>query len=77
MTTSRPTDDQIIAALQQWDNKSMTYVVANRLRMTKGVGDVDTAFELRRLKAMEVTGKVKRVPSTYVVQLCWSAVEGA
>lgn len=73
MATTKPTDEQIIGAMAGYSS-SMTYVIANRLRNAKG--GPDTAFVLRRLKAMEKAGKVKRVPSIYAVQLCWAVTKG-
>lgn len=70
---AKPTDDQILAALRD-GGRAMTYVVANRLSMKWKTRGFDTPFVLRRLKAMEKDGKVKRVPSSYVVQICWEAV---
>lgn len=71
----KPTDDQILTALRE-GGRCMTYVVANRLSMRKHRG-FDTAFVLRRLKAMEKVGKVERVASPYAVQICWRAVAEA
>ena len=68
---ANPTDAEILAAMAGW-HRSMTYVIANRLR--RKFGGLDTAFVLRRLKVMERAGKVKRVPSVYAVQICWAPV---
>lgn len=74
---SKPTDEQILTALRS-GGQCMTYVVANRISMKWKTRGFDTAFVLRRLKAMEKEGKVKRVPSSYAVQICWVATtEGA
>ena len=70
---AKPTDDQILAALRD-GGRCMTYVVANRISMQWSSRGFDTAFVLRRLKAMEKDGKVKREPSSYAVQICWVAV---
>ena len=53
---------------------TMTYVIANRLRYDhkKYNGTLKTSRVLRRLKALERAEKVRRVPSVYAVQLCWS-----
>jgi Fe2+ or Zn2+ uptake regulation protein len=71
---STPTDEQILAALRECGH-GMTYVVTNRLR--RNFHPLKTAFVLRRLKALETAGKVKRVPTDYAVQICWVAAEGA
>lgn len=69
---AKPTDDQIVAAMY---GRLMTYVIANILRREKGFKLLDTAFVLRRLKAMEKNGRVKRMPSSYSRQLCWSEAD--
>lgn len=71
---SKPTDDQVLAALRD-GGQCMTYVVANRISMRWKSRGFDTAFVLRRLKALEKAGKVERVPSPYAVQICWRAVD--
>lgn len=71
---AKPTDDQIVAAMY---GRLMTYVIANILRREKEFKALDTAFVLRRLKAMEKTGRVKRMPSSYSRQLCWSEADPA
>jgi hypothetical protein len=71
-TKVKPTDDQILAALHS-GGQCMTYVVANRISMAWKSRPFDTAFILRRLKALEKAGKVERVPSSYAVQICWRA----
>lgn len=57
-------------------NSDMTYVIANRLRMDhkKYRGTLTTAQVLRRLKSLESRNCVKRVPSSYAVQLRLAAV---
>lgn len=72
----KPSDEEILASVRGHSH-SMTYVIASRISMTKKQ-PVYTAFILRRMKAMEKAGLVKRVPSSYLVQICWSAInEGA
>lgn len=73
MATTKPTDEQILAAMAGHGG-SMTYVIGSRLR--DRTGGPDTAFILRRLKTMEKAGRVKRICSSYQVQLCWAVVEG-
>lgn len=68
-STQKPSDDQILAALH--GGEYMTYVLANRLR--RNFWPLQTAFVLRRLKALEKAGKVERAPSSYAVQICWRA----
>lgn len=64
------TDDQIIAALTKWGTGAMTYVAANVLRSD---GHKVTTTEVRRrLMKLERDGRVRRVPSPYAVQICWS-----
>lgn len=69
MTRPKPTDDQIVEALQTWGSSKMTYVVANVLRSMKLYGE--TAWVRRQLQRMEREGIVERVPSAYAVQICW------
>lgn len=69
----KPTDREILAALQS-GGQCMTYVVANRISMAWKSRPFDTAFILRRLKALEKAKKVERVPSSYAVQICWRAL---
>lgn len=68
-------ETDILAVLRNRNSK-MTYVIANSLRMDhrKYNGTLATAQVLRRLKSLERRNLVKRVPSIYAVQLCWSAV---
>jgi len=68
----RPTDAEILACVRA-HSRSVTAVIASRL-MKPEQGPVYTAFILRRMKAMEKAGLVKRVKSSYAVQICWSAV---
>ena len=75
MAVQVPTDAQILEAFQG-RTRLMTYVVTNTLR-SAGFSAVKTPFVLRRLKALEALGKVKRMPSSYEVQICWSRVGGA
>lgn len=67
-------ETDILAVLRN-RSSDMTYVIANRLRMDhkKYNGTLTTAQVLRRLKSLERRNLVKRVPSSYAVQLCWAA----
>lgn len=69
---SKPTDEEIIQVLTERGN-CMTYFVTNVLR--RQFWPLDTAYVLRRLKKLEVAGKVKRVKSAYKTQLCWEAAQ--
>lgn len=51
--------------------RCMTYVVTNWLR--DKYRTLKTAYVLRRLKKLEFDGKVKRVNSSYIRQICWEA----
>lgn len=68
-----PNDSNILSAVREWGNNSMTYVVVNRLRMD-GFYVPDTAKIRRSLERMEKDGRVKRVPTSYTRQICWSAI---
>lgn len=68
---SKPTDEEIIDALDKWGS-AMTYVVRNLVcQKHKGL---KTTFILRRLKVLEQSGKVERVRSCYKTQICWRVV---
>jgi len=69
---SKPTDEEIIQALTG-HGRCMTYVVTNILR--RKYWPLDTAYILRRLKRLEEAGKVRRVRSSYAVQICWEAAQ--
>ncbi|HGW5506440.1 TPA: hypothetical protein ACNH1V_000456 [Citrobacter koseri] len=69
---SNITDEEIIEVLEG-HGRCMTYFVANILRRV--YFPLDTAYVLRRLKKLEAAGKVQRVKSSYVVQICWSTPE--
>lgn len=69
---SKPTDEEIIQALTA-HGRCMTYVVTNILR--RKYWPLDTAYILRRLKRLEEAGKVRRVRSSYAVQICWDAAQ--
>lgn len=66
------TDEQIIKIISERNN-CMTYVVAYCLRRMDE--SIKTPTVLRRLKKMEVAGKIKRVKSIYKVQICWSLTD--
>lgn len=69
---SKPTDEEIIHVLRDHGN-CMTYVVTHWLR--DKYNGIKTAYVLRRLKKLEALGAVKRVKSSYAVQICWEAVQ--
>ncbi|UQQ24118.1 hypothetical protein [Citrobacter freundii] len=69
---SKPTDEEIIQVLRDHGN-CMTYVVTHWLRDKYKV--TKTAYVLRRLKKLEALGAVKRVKSSYAVQICWEAAQ--
>lgn len=65
-----PDDAAILSAVTAFGSRAMTYVVANHLRSLRF--NVRTDWVLRRLKRLEIEGKVVRVPSPYAVQICWA-----
>lgn len=65
---SKPTDEEIIQVLRDHGN-CMTYVVTHWLQ--DNYRGIKTAYVLRRLKKLEALGAVKRVKSSYAVQICW------
>lgn len=67
------TDELILKAMRARPSGIMTYVIRNILASEHGVSSLNTASVLSRLKRMEKQGKVRRVASSYAVQLCWSA----
>lgn len=69
---SKPTDEEIIHVLRDHGN-CMTYVVTHWLR--DKYNGIKTAYVLRRLKNLEALGAVKRVKSSYAVQICWEAAQ--
>lgn len=70
--TTTPTTDQITAAIRKWGNRSTTSLVASILRDT--YPGIKTAWVRKQLLAMEAEGHVKRVPTVYKMQYCWSAL---
>jgi hypothetical protein len=70
----KPTDADILAVLKQRTG-TMTYHLANIIRFDMRK-PVQTEFVLRRLRALEKSGEVMRVKSTYARQLCWGLVKG-
>ena len=68
-TRHTPGDEEIIASLTRWNGRAMTYVAANILR-SQGF-NVRTDWVLRQLKRLEREGRVERVSSPYLVQICW------
>jgi hypothetical protein len=81
---AKPSDAEILSLIRATTAGLMTYVVRNMLEMAprpewgaihkRGYRKLDIAFVRRRLMAMEKAGKVRRVPSSYATQICWSAV---
>lgn len=68
------TEEEVIAVLTNRGN-CMTYHLANIITAKRGYKDhVKTPQALRLLKRMEQAGKVKRVKSSYAVQICWALV---
>lgn len=65
---SKPTDEDIIHVLNE-HGRCMTYVVTNWLR--DDYPSLQTAHVLRRLKKLELAGKVQRVKNIYKTQICW------
>lgn len=72
MVESKVLDDAtIIEAIRDFGGRgAMTYVIANILGRKW-----PTAAIRRRLTGMERRGLVKRLPSTYAVQICWGLTE--
>ena len=56
----KPTDDEIIASMMEWDNgrNSVTYVMRNRI----GRKRCTTAWLRAQLKRLEAEGKVRKSP---------------
>ncbi|EIE0340129.1 hypothetical protein LCT82_003208 [Salmonella enterica] len=69
---SKPTDEEILGVLNKY-GRCMTYVVNYWLRDKHH--PLPTSYVLRRLKKLEAIGAVKRVKSSYAVQICWEAVQ--
>ena len=68
-----PTDDDIIRAMTTHGSRAMTYVIRNVL-WTNGFRR-ETPWILRQLKRMERAGRVRRVPTSYAVQICWAVAK--
>ncbi|MBD8531514.1 MULTISPECIES: hypothetical protein [unclassified Massilia] len=67
----KPTDGEITDLLLVRHGSIMpTYVVKNWLRAK--YPKLQTAWVLRRLKALEKAGKVVRTPSNYATMICWA-----
>lgn len=74
MSIADVSDQEILDAIGKWGgNGCMTYVARNIL--SRNHAYLLTSAVLRRLKKLEVQGKVKRVKSVYAVQICWAVVE--
>lgn len=69
--TTRPTDDDIIAALKQGSSRKLTAYVRDILARTHG-RELKTGWVLARLKYLEASGKVRRVPTSYKTQIAWA-----
>ncbi|WP_068089191.1 hypothetical protein [Novosphingobium rosa] len=70
----KPRDDVLLEILGQ-RHDAMTYVVRNYLRSSPYLFDVETPWVLRQMKRLERAGKVKRVSTSYAVQICWALVK--
>lgn len=68
--SKKPTDDEIIEAVAERPNGQMTYVVCNLL--SSRYRGLKTEWVRRRLERMEKSGRVRRVPSHYMTQICWA-----
>lgn len=69
----KPTDEQILAAVGIGCRP--TYVVRNWLASRSfGFKALKTPWVLRQLKRLEKAGKVRRIPSSYAVMICWEVV---
>lgn len=65
-----PTDGEIMEVLvTRRGGINPTYYIKNCLRAK--FPQVETPWVLRRLKAMEKVGKVRRVPTDYAAMICW------
>lgn len=69
MNTRPLTDSDVLGALAGWSSGAMTYVIANVLGRKWSTVQVR-----RRLQDMERRGIVRRVPTSYAVQICWQTV---
>lgn len=70
MIASLPTDGEIMDLIVVRSGAILpTYYLKNILRAK--FRDITTPWLLRRLKAMEKAGRVRRVPSDYAVMICW------
>ena len=72
MSDYKELDAAIMSVLGERKNE-MTYVIGNVVRRINKLKTTKTALILRRLKAFEKLGTVKRVKSNYTRQLCWTA----
>lgn len=61
-------DEAILVAVRRYPGAA-TYVIRNML--STGQPHLKTASVLRRLKGLELAGKVERAPSSYRVMICW------
>lgn len=68
------TDEELLAAVAiRGQQGEMTYVIRNVLAKGERKA-LTTAQVLRQLKRLEAEGKVKRVKSSYVRQICWATI---
>lgn len=79
MTDPAKLDADILDVLRE-HGRTMTYVVRNVLTMRSYGYDwraLTTTQVRRRLIKLEQQGKVRRVPTGYAVQICWTLVGAA
>jgi Fe2+ or Zn2+ uptake regulation protein len=69
-----PTDSEILDVIVVRSGEILpTYYLKNTLR--RQFRSITTPWLLRRLKAMEKAGKVRRVPSSYATMICWDVAQ--
>jgi hypothetical protein len=67
-----PTDSEIMGVVVAESGRILpTYVIKNVLRWKWP--HVRTPWVLRRMKALEKAGKVRRTASSYATMICWAA----
>lgn len=68
---ARPTDEQILQVLSNHRKFGMrTCNLADALR--NDFPDINADFIRRRLRKMEAEQKVRRAPTGYATQICWT-----
>lgn len=70
--STKPTDQDILDTIARGD-RMMTYAIRNVLG--RKYAGLKTDWVRRRLMALEKAGKVKRVPTAFVSQICWVIAE--